>query len=424
MGRSRAAGLGLRGRLTLLHGTLFLVGSMAFVGVTYLMTAQAMGSEFKTRLVSLATQSGVPPIVARRPGPHVITKDQLIAEIEQGRVAVMEDLIRNSMIIALALTALAVVLGYLISDRALRPLQQVTATAQRLSESTLHERIALSGPQDDVKRLADTFDAMLDRLQRAFNAQRRFVNNASHELRTPLAINRTLLEVALEEPDASQDLRTLGTALLNTNARHERLIESLLLLARSEHEPIDVRPVDLAYLLRLTVEQLQPAADRRRITISAEVRQSRDPGDTTVQGEATLLERCMVNLIENAVKYNVKGGHVTVELTRHADNVSFRVRNSGPRVADYEVDGLFEPFRRQRDRVGSARGSGLGLSIVRAITVAHHGTVRAAALPEGGLDVTVGLPAEPWHNVISSPEPGSRPSRVGRLAAGRPPSPS
>src|SRR5690606_11269389 len=206
-------GIGLRGRLTLLHTGLFFVAGTALLWVTYLLTARALEQRITSKLPRKAA------LVPVRPAPPLETPSAdmqrtatvaLVQQVTDGADVVLAELVRNSILVMVVLGALAVLLGWLVADRVLRPLHGVTETAERLSESTLHERIARDGPQDDVKRLADTFDSMLDRLQRAFDAQRRFVNNASHELRTPIAITRTLIEVALEEPDASEDLRVLG----------------------------------------------------------------------------------------------------------------------------------------------------------------------------------------------------------------------
>ncbi|MGR6917796.1 sensor histidine kinase [[Actinomadura] parvosata] len=180
----------------------------------------------------------------------------------------------------------------------------MTETARRLSESTLRERIGLRGPPDEVRRLADTFDAMLDRLRRVFDAQRRFIANASHELRTPLAVNRTVLEVSLEEPAASEDLKALARALLGTNARYERLIGGLLPLAQSEQELTVRRPVDLEQVVRTVLEQIDPRSRKRPVTLHQDLRPA------LVEGDPLFLERCVVNLVENAIKYNVRGGHV------------------------------------------------------------------------------------------------------------------
>ncbi|MFC4531128.1 sensor histidine kinase [Sphaerisporangium dianthi] len=387
MGRRLRAwwsGVGLRTRLTILYSGLFFAAGSTLLWVTYLLTARALEREFfvgaAPQLPSVGGATGKPMVFAMK-----VQRD-VIAQLDLGRQQVLSDLFQNSAIIMLAVGALAIILGHLVADRALRPLRQVTETAERLSESNLHERIALAGPGDDVKRLADTFDAMLDRLQRAFDAQRRFVLNASHELRTPLAINRTLLEVALEEPDASEDLVRLGKALLGTNARHERLIEGLLLLTRSEHELVARKPVAVDEVTLGVLEALEAVARRRRVALDRRL------SPATAAGDPVLVERCVFNLVENALKYNVKDGRVLVEVSDESGGVVITVTNTGPVIPAYEVEDLFQPFHRLRERVGSAQGSGLGLSIVRAIVTAHDGQVDAAPRPDGGLVVTVRLP--------------------------------
>jgi signal transduction histidine kinase len=375
--------IGLRARLTLLYSGLFFTAGTALVIVTYLLTARAMDHRLVARLPGKIA-AGFSEVGAPKQTFAIRMTDSFVQQIEEGAAGVLQELVRNLAIGLVVIGMLGVLFGWILTDRALRPLHRVTATAERLSESTLHERIALDGPRDDVKRLADTFDAMLDRLQRAFDAQRRFVSNASHELRTPIAINRTLIEVALEEPDASDDLRSLAKSLLGTNARHERLIEGLLVLARSEHELLTRKPVDLEHLTHAVMEQLQPFTERHQVTVHHDL----VPAELT--GDAMLLERCVVNLLENAAKYNVRNGQVWVRLAASADEVVFTVENTGHVISSYEVDDLFEPFRRLQDRVGG--GSGLGLSIVRGIVTAHKGTVSAAPRAAGGLSVTVRLP--------------------------------
>ncbi|WP_311922463.1 HAMP domain-containing sensor histidine kinase [Microbispora sp. H10836] len=380
--------LGLRMRLTLLYGGLFFVAGSVLLWFTHLLTARALNQRFVVAVASKVTGAGASDAV---PGGALPDADMLArrvrTDVEQGAAGVLSDVLGSSVIVMILVGAVAVLLGYLVADRALRPLERVTETAQRLSESTLHERIALSGPQDEVKRLADTFDAMLDRLHRVFDAQRRFIANASHELRTPLAVNRTVLEVSLEEPAASEDLKALARALLGTNARHERLIEGLLMLAQSEQELTARRPVDLRQVVRTAMEQIDLQPRRRKVVVHEDLCRA------VAYGDPLLLERCLFNLLENAIKYNVRDGDVWVRLREDESGVSVTVENTGTLVPPYEVDDLFEPFRRLGgDRVRSARGAGLGLSIVQAIAVAHGGTAEALARPEGGLAVTVRLP--------------------------------
>ncbi|MBP2707964.1 HAMP domain-containing histidine kinase [Microbispora sp. RL4-1S] len=378
--------LGLRMRLTLLYGGLFFVAGSVLLWFTYLLTARGLNQRFVLAYGKVTTVDP-PPAKVPMPVPDNVLAQRLKSDMRQGASDVLSEMLRSSLLVMILVGLVAVVLGYLVADRALRPLDRVTETAQRLSESTLHERIALSGPDDEVKRLADTFDAMLDRLHRVFDAQRRFIANASHELRTPLAINRTVLEVSLEEPAASEDLKALARALLGTNSRYERLIEGLLLLAQSEQELTVRKAVDLEHVVRTAAEQLDLQPRRRTVTVHRDLR------PVIVTGDPLFLERCLFNLLENAATYNVRDGEVWVSLREEGEHGVVVVENTGPPVPPYDVDDLFEPFRRQQgDRVRSARGAGLGLSIVRAIADAHRGTVTAVARPKGGLIVTLRLP--------------------------------
>lgn len=387
--------LGLRMRLTLLYGGLFFVAGSVLLWFTYLLTARALNQRFKLMVASAQGDDPLARLVAALPSGNVLVQ-RLRTDVQQGAADVLDEMLRSSLVIMVLVGIIALVLGYLVADRALRPLDRVTETAQRLSESNLHERIALDGPQDEVKRLADTFDAMLDRLHRVFDAQRRFIANASHELRTPLAINRTILEVSLAEPAASEDLKALARALLGTNARYERLTEGLLLLAQSEQELATRRPVDLRQVIRTVLDQVNLQPRKRQVVVHQDLRPA------VVQGDPLFLERCVFNLLENAIKYNVRDGEVWVTLREDPGGVLLTVTNTGPQVPPYAVDDLFEPFRREQgERVRSARGgadpvaagsAGLGLSIVRAIVDAHGGTVSARARAEGGLVVTVHLP--------------------------------
>ncbi|SEG12135.1 Signal transduction histidine kinase [Thermomonospora echinospora] len=359
----------VRLRLTLLYGLLFLLAGLLLLFITYVLMAQVLDSVFPS-------------------GLQIRTSNGWIIETEALKSRTMKELFGRSMLVLAGVGVMALVLGYFVADRALAPLQKVTATARRLSESTLHERIALQGPADEIKELADTFDAMLERLGQAFDAQRRFVANASHELRTPLAINRTLLEVALGDPEASQDLKSVGRTLLANNARHERLIEGLLLLARSERELTTRATVDLAEVAAAVLETQGKRADEAGVTVHTELAAG------TALGDPVLLEHLVTNLVDNAIKHNTgDGGQVWVRTGVLDGFATVQVENTGPVVPAYEVERLFEPFRRlQQDRVESAKGSGLGLSIVRSVVRAHRGFVYATPRQGGGLVVTVRLP--------------------------------
>jgi signal transduction histidine kinase len=289
-----------------------------------------------------------------------------------------------------ALAAMALVsvgLGWLVAGRVLRPLTAITATARRLEGSTLHERLNLQGPQDELKELADTFDQMLGRLDAAFETQRRFVANASHELRTPLAIARTEVDVALADPDTGrEELRAMAARVLEANQRSERLIEGLLTLARSERQLRAREPLDLAAAASDALSVAAPEVARLGLRVS------RVLGAAPVAGDRALLERLVANLVENAVRHNRPGGWVEVDTGRSGPLAVVRVANGGPPIPPDQVATLFEPFRRlEADRTGSDRGTGLGLSIVRAVATAHGGRATARALEGGGLEVTVEL---------------------------------
>ncbi|MEV0665061.1 sensor histidine kinase [Actinomadura luteofluorescens] len=382
----------VRTRLTLVYGSLFLVTSAALVAVTYLLTARTMDRRFTsrqnvdgatiTRLRALAVDGDITGLMR--------LKADADRELARQKHDVLEQLLQSSLVTMLVLGVLAVVIGYVVAGRMLRPLHTVTATARRLSESNLHERIALDGPQDEIKDLADTFDRMLDRLDRAFDAQRRFVANASHELRTPLTINRTVLEVALASRRSPPETRALADVLLGNTARHERLIEGLLLLAKSEREPATRVGTPLRDVVRSALDQLDGKVEEAGVDVEARL------GPAAVSGDPVLLERCAVNLLENAVKYNVRDGRIWVRTGVRDGEAFLRVVNTGRPVPAYEVATIFEPFRRLRaDRTGSRDGAGLGLSIVRAVVAAHGGAIDTVPRPDGGLSITVRLPASP-----------------------------
>ena len=306
----------------------------------------------------------------------VMQKAQLQQELASTQLMV-------SLIAIAVIVTLAFAVCWWLTGRLLRPLHDVTTTARRLSLSTLHERIALTGPQDELKELADTFDAMLDRLDRAVASQRRFVANASHELRTPLAIQRTAIEIGLADPSPERVSRIRGE-LLRATERSERLIEGLLVLAQGEQE-LNVRtPVDLSVAVDQVVSEQVRFAERRGITLGV----TSQP--VSVAGDEVLLTRLIANLVQNAIRYNDAGGYVLVELSPDS---GLLVSNSGPEVPPEQVEELFEPFRRLHPRrTGPGEGAGLGLSIVAAITDAHGGTVHATSNTGGGLAVRVALP--------------------------------
>ncbi|GIH66302.1 sensor histidine kinase [Microbispora siamensis] len=313
---------------------------------------------------------------------------------EQVRRVYQADAVKNVLVgggIALVpVGGLAALLGWRAAGWTLRPMRSVTASARRIAQShDLTERIAHDGPDDEVKELADIVDTVLGRLARSFDGQRRFVANASHELRTPLTINRTLVDVAVRRADASEDVKRLGESLLLVNTRHERLIDGLLTLAEGEQKVLDRRPFDLTDVAEHVLDTAAEEAEAAQVTVHRLL----DPAPTA--GEPVLVERLVQNLVENAIRHNHPGGEVWVSTRRRADRVELVVANTGLPVPPYEIETIFEPFRRLHgDRLRSERGSGLGLSIVRAIADAHDGVVTATPREEGGLTLAVELPYE------------------------------
>ncbi|MGW1194868.1 sensor histidine kinase [Streptomyces sp. NPDC002536] len=382
----------IRIRLTLLYGGMFLMAGVLLLTIIYLLAANALstGSQPLIKLIegSKVQVTGDTCPDLKSPG---LSADQangiLTACMSHQRSLALEGLWRRSLFALLGLAVIAFAFGYAMAGRVLSPLGKITRTARRVAGTDLSRRIELGGPDDELKELSDTFDEMLDRLERAFTAQQRFVANASHELRTPLAINRTLLEVSLSDPGASPELQQLGKTLLATNERSEQLVEGLLLLARSENEIVDRKPVDLAEVASQAMDQARSEAQERGV----ELRGTRQPA--VVQGNGVLLERIALNLVQNAVRYNVPDGWVEVTTQIRPGQAVLVVENTGPVVPAYEVDNIFEPFRRLRtERTGSDKGVGLGLSIVRSVARAHGGRITAEPREGGGLVMRVVFP--------------------------------
>jgi len=408
----------LRARLTLWYGGMFFLAGLVILAVTYFLVKNSLEDNepkaLRAGVAAAATPdklsmfdptadpnekvsftnpiTGATSVIANRDVPKALNaaitnfqKEVQRAE-EHRRNQALQGLLRRSGAAIVLIGLGAVGFGWLMAGRVLRPINDITATARRVAASSgrgLHERIALDGPADELKELADTFDDMLERLDESFAGQRRFVDNASHELRTPLAINRTVLEVTLADPEASADTRQLARTLLATNDRSQRLIEGLLLLARSDNELVEQQQVDLA---EVGVHVVGLLADESR-SAGIDLRHRFDAAP--VDGDPVLLERLMQNLVQNGIRHNEPGGWVQV--TTGPEGLV--VTNSGPVVPSYEVESLFEPFRRlQEERTTGSRGIGLGLSIVRSIVRAHHGEITAEPRAEGGLTLRVRLP--------------------------------
>ncbi|MFD6764067.1 sensor histidine kinase [Streptomyces roseolus] len=381
----------IRIRLTLLYGGMFLIAGILLLSIIYVFTAQAVTHNL-TQLPFKVVTGKVQPTTSWCELPVQGTGDQLNAAVsaclKYQQDKALDDLLRRSLFALLGLSVIAFAFGYAMAGRVLSPLGRITRTARQVAGSDLARRIELDGPDDELKELADTFDEMLDRLERAFTAQQRFVANASHELRTPLAINRTLLEVHLSDPGAPVELQQLGKTLLATNERSEQLVEGLLLLARSDNQIVERKPVDLAEVAERAVDQVHAEAEAKGV----EIRGERAP--VVVQGNGVLLERIALNLLQNAVRYNLpEDGWVEVTTEAQHGQAVLVVSNTGPVVPAYEIDNLFEPFRRLRqERTGSDKGVGLGLSIARSVARAHGGRISAEPREGGGLVMRVTLP--------------------------------
>lgn len=384
----------IRIRLTLLYGGMFLIAGILLLSIIYLLAAQAIntGNQPTFKIVDgekISVASAVCPTVDNARDIPLSTFNAAISECIDGRRhAALDSLLSRSLLALLGLAIIAFAFGYAMAGRVLSPLGRITRTARAVAGSDLSRRIELDGPDDELKELADTFDDMLERLQRAFTAQQRFVGNASHELRTPLAINRTLLEVHLSDPGAPVELQQLGKTLLATNERSEQLVEGLLLLARSDNQIVERKPVDLAEVASQAVDQVHAEAEAKGVRIESQCKPA------VVQGNGVLLERIALNLVQNAVRYNIpEGGWVDVSSEIQHGQAVLTVSNTGPVVPAYEIDNLFEPFRRLRtERTGSDKGVGLGLSIVRSVARAHGGHIAARPREGGGLVMRVTLP--------------------------------
>ncbi|MGB0095409.1 MAG: HAMP domain-containing sensor histidine kinase [Solirubrobacteraceae bacterium] len=379
----------IRLRLTVLYGLMFLITGAVLLTIGYALVHHNLdvhrniGAEL--RKLGLPAPSG-PPFFGRLgfdPGsPEARVASAALAQL---RSDALHRLLVEYLLALGVMTMISVAAGWLLAGRALRPLRQITATARRVSGENLGERIALVGPADELKELADTFDGMLERLHSAFASQRHFVANASHELRTPLAIMRTEVDVALADPDADiAELRRMGEAVRETVDRCERLIESLLMLARSEAATGGGEPVDLAAMAAFCITDLHARSEEAGVRVRDEL----EPAWT--RGEPGLLERMIANLIDNGIRHNVRGGFLNVSTHALDGRAYLIVGNGGPRIDPADARSLSEPFRRL-DR--SLAGLGLGLSIVSSVVDAHDGKMQITAPGAGGLAVQVELPA-------------------------------
>jgi signal transduction histidine kinase len=372
----------IRLRLTLLYGALFLVSGAALLAITYFLFRRTTG-------INLIVPTEGPVHLS----PQALHSLQSrYAGLEQAHDESLHQLLVGSGVALAIMTVVSIALGWLVAGRVLRPLRTITATTRQISERNLNQRLALPGPRDELKDLADTVDALLSRLETAFGAQQRFVANAAHELRTPLTLWHALLEETLTDPDATIDsFRATSRRLLALGEEQERLLESLLTLASSERGLDRREPFDLAAIVESALDDPPPEAESLGLRIDTEL----EPAPT--EGNAALAGRLVRNLIDNAVSHNVPGGQVQISTGTESNRAYLKVTNDGPVIPPTEVDRLFEPFQRLApDRTAPDDDHhGLGLSIVRAIATAHHATVRADPQPDGGLAVKVDLPLRP-----------------------------
>ncbi|WP_323746957.1 sensor histidine kinase [Catenulispora pinisilvae] len=335
-----------------------------------------------------AAADGSPRLAGTAPAQGMATAAHiaLVQKIDQTVRAVQDTALREMVLwSAIGLVVLALVagvLGWRLAGRALRPVAAITGAARQISEESLHQRLSLTGPDDELHRLADTFDTMLDRLEKSFESQRRFVANASHELKTPLAVQRTCLQVGFADP-LPDGLAEVREDMLAANHEAEQLINALLLLARSDRGVEATEPVELGGVARLAAADLAPLAATNEVGVEV----FKAAGPMVVHGDPILLRHLLTNLTRNAVQYNRRGGFVDVRLDAAAATLT--VSNTGPHVSPEKVLDLFEPFRRHGPDRTAQSGHGLGLSIARSIAEAHGAELTAHPRAEGGLVLTL-----------------------------------
>jgi signal transduction histidine kinase len=380
----------VRARLTLLYTGLFAVCGAIVVAVSYALVAQLGAPGLGRRP---ASRGAIPPSIgalcqSEQLGAHpdklVIAQCifQLLGAQHQ-RDLTLSHLLEYSLITLAVVVALAAILGWVFSGRALRPVHRITAAARAASEQNLSARVALRGPRDELRELADTFDEMLARLQAAFESQQRFIANASHELRTPLAVMRATVDVVLGNPDSTpDDLRSMGADIRSAVDHAEELISALLILARNErglgvHEEVDLATV---------AEDVLDATDLGDRRVHATLQRS------VIFGDPVLTERLIANLVDNAARYNVGTGEIWISTATSAGTNELIVGNTGPAISPADAERIFQPFQRLNDRT-SHDGFGLGLALVASIAAIHGGTAIARPRDGGGLFVTITYPA-------------------------------
>jgi signal transduction histidine kinase len=395
----------IRWRLTLLYGGLFLLSGAALLAITYTLVDHATlnGARF-ARIVSApplpstgvlhkgpngnVLQRGAPRQVPARLRKLLRTRTgkAAIQFVGSGqRIADLHQLEVESVIALAIMAVISAALGWLVAGRVLRPLRTMTAATQEISEASLNQRLAMEGPRDELRQLADTIDGLLGRLEGAFDAQRGFVANASHELRTPLTVTRAMLELVISDPGATvETFRRTCQQVLDESEQQEHLIDALLALARGQRGIDHTESLDLAAIVDAVVQAHEAEASARGVSLDV----SLDPAP--VSGDRRLIERLVSNLLDNAVGHNIPGGRVDVRVGDQSGQATVSISNTGPVVPADEIDRLLRPFQRLgADRVGHGEGLGLGLSIVTAIVNAHDATFDVRPGQDGGLEVEV-----------------------------------
>ena len=383
----------VRGRLTLLYGGLFLACGTALLAITYLLVARTFPNAKQGASGLAGCQPSGATTAGRSSGSLSPACLAAIAALDAQR-ADLRRLLAVSVIALAIMVVVSLALGWVVAGRVLRPIAAITTATRQISADSLHQRLALEGPPDELKDLSDTIDGLLARLDAAFEAQRRFAANVSHELRTPLAVARTLLEMILGDPDASvESFRTVCRDVLEAGSQQEHLIEALFTLARSQRGLDQREPMDLAAIAADVASAREPAATAAGLRLDVSVRSA------PASGDPRLVQRLVSNLVDNALHHNRPGGNVQVLVDTHARQARLTVTNTGPHVPPDQVGRLLEPFQRMAtDRTGHHDGLGLGLSIVAAIANSHHATLHAHPGTDGGLDIQVTFPAVPVLN--------------------------
>jgi signal transduction histidine kinase len=416
--RSRLPRRSVRLRLTVLYGGLFLVAGAALLAITYLLVER--NQDVPAGFLSPEEPNSPPsvPLPGDRDSafatPPPDTDEIVRAVAVQQNADQMRELLVQSGVALAGMAVLSIGLGWFVAGRVLRPLRTITATARNISTTNLHQRLTLDGPDDELKELGDTFDDLLDRLQAAFDAQRHFVANASHELRTPLTVSRALLQMTLTDPHATvESFRTTCQDVIAVGEDQERLIEALLVLARSERGLDHREPLDLGTVADDVLLTRHPELERLHLELSTTL--DRAP----IEGDSRLAERLIVNLVDNALRHNVPNGRIEAATGTRAGRSYVSVSNTGPVIPPEQLDRLFQPFQRlNNDSTSNANGVGLGLAIVRAIADAHGADISVAANVDGGLHIGVSFPETqgaaatlvntPWTDRATGPPPTSR----------------